>query len=111
MLGPAKPPSHRYPSLNEIDELLGDLRSVSDFLFDTEHRFCSGQENERNMLKPLEEVTASLERQLDCIQLEINKLNPYRGPKDIYGMYHGVLVTPSWPKLTKRMAPVGLRNR
>ncbi|KAI3578919.1 hypothetical protein IWW34DRAFT_805554 [Fusarium oxysporum f. sp. albedinis] len=98
VLGPAKPPSHRYPSQNEIDELLGDLRSVSDFLFDTEHRFCSGQENERNMLKPLEE-------------LAINKLNPYRGPKDIYGIYHGVLVTPSWPKLTKRMAPVGLRNR
>ncbi|EWY84004.1 hypothetical protein FOYG_13785 [Fusarium oxysporum NRRL 32931] len=111
VLGPAKPPSHRYPSQNEIDELLGDLRSVSDFLFDTEHRFSSGQENERNMLKPLEEVTASLERQLDCIQLAINKLNPYRVPKDIYGMYHGVLVTPSWPKLTKRMAPVGLRNR
>ncbi|ENH73276.1 hypothetical protein FOC1_g10008759 [Fusarium oxysporum f. sp. cubense race 1] len=68
---------------NEIDELLGDLRSVRGFLFDMEHRFYSGQENERNMLKPLEEVTASLERQLDCIQLAINKLNPYRGPKDI----------------------------
>ncbi|KAF5559415.1 hypothetical protein FPHYL_7103 [Fusarium phyllophilum] len=92
ILGTARPPSHRYPSQNEIDELLGDLRSVRYFLFDMEHRFYSGHENEQKMLRPLEEVRASLERQLYCIQLAINKLNPYRGPKDIFGMYCGVLV-------------------
>ncbi|KAH7240177.1 uncharacterized protein BKA55DRAFT_666099 [Fusarium redolens] len=84
-----------YPELttvHEIGELLDDLRSVRDFLFDMEHRLYSGQESERNMLKQLEEVTTNLEKQLDCIQLAINKLDPYRGPKDIYGMYHGVLV-------------------
>ncbi|KAF4430450.1 hypothetical protein FACUT_8816 [Fusarium acutatum] len=92
ILGTARPPSHRYPSQNEIDELLGDLRSVRNFLFDMEHRFYSGHENERNMLQLLGEMTAGLERQLYCIQLAINKLDPYRGPKDIYGMYCGVLV-------------------
>ncbi|CVL08182.1 uncharacterized protein FPRN_13365 [Fusarium proliferatum] len=92
ILGTARPPSRRYPSQNEIDELLCDLRIVRYFLFDMEHRFCSGHENERNMLQPLGEVTADLERQLYCIQLAINKLDPYRGPKDIFGMYCGVLV-------------------
>jgi hypothetical protein len=92
VFGPAKLPCHRYPSQHEIGELLDDLRSVRDFLFDMEHRLYSGQESERNMLKQLEEVTTNLEKQLDCIQLAINKLDPYRGPKDIYGMYHGVLV-------------------
>ncbi|KAK2689417.1 hypothetical protein QWA68_011949 [Fusarium oxysporum] len=111
VLGPAKPTSHRYPSQNEIDELLGDLRSVRDFLFNMEHRFCSGQENERNMLKPLEEVTASLERQLDCIQLAINKLNPYRGPKDIYGMYHGVLVDAELAKADKEDGTGGIEEQ
>ncbi|KAG5792612.1 hypothetical protein H9Q69_008358 [Fusarium xylarioides] len=91
ILGTARPPAHRYPSQNEIDELLSDLRSVRYFLFDMEHRFYSGHENERNMLQPLEEVRAVLERQLYCIQLAINKLDPYRGPKDIFGMYCGVL--------------------
>lgn len=91
-LGPARPPSHRYPSQNEIDELLGDLRSVKYFLFDMEHRFYSGHENERNMLQPLGEVTADLEKQLYSIQFAINKLDPYRGPKNIFGMYCGVLV-------------------
>ncbi|SCO90389.1 uncharacterized protein FRV6_14517 [Fusarium oxysporum] len=110
VLGPAKPTSHRYPSQNEIDELLGDLRSVRDFLFDMEHRFYSGQENERNMLKPLE-VTASLERQLDCIQLAINKLNPYRGPKDIYGMYHGVLVDTELAKADKEDGTGGIEEQ
>ncbi|KAF4503612.1 hypothetical protein FAGAP_161 [Fusarium agapanthi] len=92
ILGTSRPPAHKYPSQNEIDELLGDLRSVSYFLFDMEHRFYSGHENERNMLQPLGEVTAGLERQLSCIQLAINRLDPYRGPKDIFGMYRGVLV-------------------
>ncbi|KAL7756372.1 hypothetical protein ACKLNR_013365 [Fusarium oxysporum f. sp. zingiberi] len=111
VFGPTKPPSHRYPSQNEIDELLGDLRSVRDFLFDMEHRFHSGQENERNMLKPLEEVTASLERQLDCIQLAINKLNPYRGPKDIYGMYHGVHVDAELAKADKEDGTGGIEEQ
>ncbi|RBR10720.1 hypothetical protein FVER53590_13600 [Fusarium verticillioides] len=92
ILGTARPPSQRYPSQNEIDELLGDLRSVKYFLFDMAHRFYSGHENERNMLQPLDEVTVSLEKQLYCIQLAINKQDPYRGPKDIFGMYCGVLV-------------------
>ncbi|KAF5559332.1 hypothetical protein FNAPI_4776 [Fusarium napiforme] len=92
ILGTTRPPSQRYPSQNEIDELLGDLRSVKYFLFDMARRFYSGHENERNMLQPLEEVTVSLERQLFCIQLAINNLDPYRGPKDIFGMYCGVLV-------------------
>ncbi|KAF5242511.1 hypothetical protein FANTH_8677 [Fusarium anthophilum] len=92
VLETSRPPAHRYPSQNEIDELLGDLRSVIYFLFDMEHRFYSGHENERNMLKPLGEVTAVLEKQLYCIQLAINKLDPDRGPKDIFGMYCGVLV-------------------
>ncbi|KAF5700040.1 hypothetical protein FMUND_14483 [Fusarium mundagurra] len=92
ILGTTRPPALRYPSQNEIDELLGDLRSVSYFLFDMQHRFYSGHENQRNMLQPLEEVRADLERQLYFIQLAINKLDPYRGPKDIFGMYCGVLV-------------------
>ncbi|KAL5591476.1 hypothetical protein FOVSG1_010365 [Fusarium oxysporum f. sp. vasinfectum] len=96
VLGPAKPPSHRYPSQNEIDKT---------------SRFYSGQENERNMLKPLEEVTASLERQLDCIQLAINKLNPYRGPKDIYGMYHGVLVDAELAKADKEDGTGGIEEQ
>ncbi|KAF5582257.1 hypothetical protein FPCIR_9689 [Fusarium pseudocircinatum] len=91
-LGTVRPPFSRYPSQNEIDELLGDLRSVKYFLFDMARHFYSGHENERNMLQPLEKVTVSLERQLYCIQLAINKLDPYRGPKDIFGMYCGVLV-------------------
>ncbi|TXC02524.1 hypothetical protein FocTR4_00014994 [Fusarium oxysporum f. sp. cubense] len=73
--------------------------------------FYSGQENERNMLKPLEEVTASLERQLDCIQLEINKLNPYRGPKDTYGMYHGVLVDAELAKADKEDGTGGIEEQ
>ncbi|KAF5690741.1 hypothetical protein FDENT_3745 [Fusarium denticulatum] len=92
LLGPTRPPSQRYPSQNEIDELLGDLSSVKYFLFDMARRFYSGHENERNMLQPLEQVTVSLERQLYHIQLAINKLDPYRGPKDIFGMYCSVLV-------------------
>ncbi|KAL9561865.1 hypothetical protein ACKAV7_013788 [Fusarium commune] len=111
VLGTAKPPSHRYPSQNEIDEHLGDLRSVRDFLFDIEHRFYSGQENERNMLKPMEEVTAGLERQLDCIQLAINKLYPYRGPKDIYGLYHGVLVDAKLAKADKEDSTGGIEEQ
>ncbi|KAF5649427.1 hypothetical protein F52700_701 [Fusarium sp. NRRL 52700] len=88
----ARPPAHKYPSQNEIDELLSDLRSVKYFLLDMERSFYSGHENEWNILQPLVEVTADLERQLDCIQLAINRLDPYRGPKDIFGMYCGVLV-------------------
>ncbi|KAF5602735.1 uncharacterized protein FSUBG_7611 [Fusarium subglutinans] len=92
VLETSRPLAHRYPSQNEIDELLGDLRSVMYFLFDMEHRFYSGHENERNLLQPLGEVTTVLEKQLYCIQLAINKLDPYRGSKDIFGMYCGVLV-------------------
>ncbi|KAF4960319.1 hypothetical protein FGADI_966 [Fusarium gaditjirri] len=111
VLGPVRSPSHRYPSQNEIDELLGDLRSVRDFLFGMEHRFYSGQENEWNMLKALEEVAAGLERQLDCIQFAINKLDPYRGPKDIYGMYHGVLVDPKLARADKEGDTGGIEEQ
>ncbi|EMT74276.1 hypothetical protein FOC4_g10002759 [Fusarium odoratissimum] len=62
VLGPAKPPSHRYPSHNEID-------------------------------------------------LEINKLNPYRGPKDTYGMYHGVLVDAELAKADKEDGTGGIEEQ